>query len=62
MPTSRVWRATLLVAGLVGQVVWTYGVWRADVYDWTPPPKPGKQSKSSKSSNPTKPNDSEATP
>lgn len=37
VPTSRVWRVTLLVLGVVGQVIWTYGVWRADVYDWTPP-------------------------
>jgi hypothetical protein len=37
VPHSRIWRAGLLVAGVVGQVVWTYGVWRADVYDWTPP-------------------------
>lgn len=37
VPTSRVWRVAVLVLGVVGQVVWTYGVWRADVYDWTPP-------------------------
>jgi hypothetical protein len=37
VPTSKVWRVALLVAGVGGQVLWTYGVWRADVYDWTPP-------------------------
>jgi len=37
VPTSRVWRASLLVAGVLGQILWAYGVWRADVYDWTPP-------------------------
>ncbi len=37
VPTSRVWRIALLVLGVAGQIVWTYGVWRADVYDWTPP-------------------------
>jgi hypothetical protein len=37
VPTSRVWRAALLVLGVAGQVLWTAGVWRADVYDWTPP-------------------------
>ena len=37
VPRSPVWRAALLVAGIAGQVIWTYGVWRADVYDWTPP-------------------------
>lgn len=37
VPRSPVWRAALLVAGVAGQVLWTYGVWRADVYDWTPP-------------------------
>lgn len=37
VPRSRYWRIGLLVAGVVGQLVWTYGVWRADVYDWTPP-------------------------
>jgi hypothetical protein len=37
VPTSRVWRVALLVLGIAGQVLWTYGVWRADVYDWTPP-------------------------
>ncbi|MGV3713661.1 hypothetical protein [Pseudolysinimonas sp.] len=37
VPRSPVWRASLLVLGVVGQVLWTYGLWRADVYDWTPP-------------------------
>jgi len=37
VPRSRVWRVTLLVAAVAGQVLWTYGLWRADVYDWTPP-------------------------
>jgi len=37
VPRSPVWRVALLIAGIVGQIVWTYGVWRADVYDWTPP-------------------------
>lgn len=37
VPTSRVWRGALLALGVAGQVLWTYGVWRADVYDWTPP-------------------------
>ncbi len=37
VPSSPVWRATLLIAGVAGQVLWTYGLWRADVYDWTPP-------------------------
>jgi hypothetical protein len=37
VPTSRIWRAALLVLGIAGQALWTYGVWRADVYDWTPP-------------------------
>lgn len=37
VPRSRIWRATLLVLGVAGQVIWTYAVWRADVYDWTPP-------------------------
>lgn len=37
VPRSPIWRASLLVAGVVGQVIWTFGVWRADVYDWTPP-------------------------
>ena len=34
---SPIWRVALLVAGIAGQVLWTYGVWRADVYDWPPP-------------------------
>jgi hypothetical protein len=37
VPTSKVWRVALVVAGVAGQVLWTYGLWRADVYDWTPP-------------------------
>jgi hypothetical protein len=37
VPTSKVWRIALLVTGVAGQVLWTYGLWRADVYDWTPP-------------------------
>jgi hypothetical protein len=37
VPRSPVWRGALLVAGIAGPVLWTYGVWRADVYDWTPP-------------------------
>jgi hypothetical protein len=37
VPRSPVWRASLLVLGVAGQVLWTYGLWRADVYDWTPP-------------------------
>lgn len=37
VPTSPVWRAAVLIAGVAGQVLWTYGLWRADVYDWTPP-------------------------
>jgi Gpi18-like mannosyltransferase len=37
VPTSWIWRVSLLVVGVAGQVVWTYGLWRADVYDWTPP-------------------------
>lgn len=37
VPRSTVWRVALLVAGIGGQVLWTYGLWRADVYDWTPP-------------------------
>ena len=37
VPRSVPWRVTLLVLGVAGQVLWTYGVWRADVYDWTPP-------------------------
>jgi hypothetical protein len=37
VPRSPIWRAALLVVGVIGQVIWTYGLWRADVYDWTPP-------------------------
>lgn len=37
VPRSPVWRVGVLVLGVVGQVLWTYGLWRADVYDWTPP-------------------------
>lgn len=37
VPRSPVWRVSLLVAAVAGQVLWTYGLWRADVYDWTPP-------------------------
>lgn len=37
VPRSPVWRVALLVAGVAGQVLWTAGIWRADVYDWTPP-------------------------
>jgi hypothetical protein len=37
VPTSWIWRVSLLVLGVAGQVLWTYGLWRADVYDWTPP-------------------------
>jgi len=37
VPTSWIWRVTLLVLGVAGQVLWTYGLWRADVNDWTPP-------------------------
>ncbi len=37
VPRSPVWRVSLLVLGVAGQVLWTYGLWRADVYDWTPP-------------------------
>jgi hypothetical protein len=37
VPRSRVYRVALLVLGVVGQFLWTYGLWRADVYDWTPP-------------------------
>jgi hypothetical protein len=37
VPTSWIWRVALLVLGVAGQVLWTYGLWRADVYDWTPP-------------------------
>lgn len=36
-PRSPVYRVALLVLGVVGQFLWTYGLWRADVYDWTPP-------------------------
>jgi hypothetical protein len=37
VPRSRIWRGALLLLGVAGQVLWTYGLWRADVYDWTPP-------------------------
>lgn len=37
VPRSPIWRAALLVVGIAGQVLWTYGLWRADVDDWTPP-------------------------
>jgi hypothetical protein len=37
VPRSPVWRGALLLVGVVGQVLWTYGLWRADIYDWTPP-------------------------
>lgn len=37
VPRSPIWRGALLVVGVAGQVLWTYGVWRADVHDWTPP-------------------------
>jgi hypothetical protein len=37
VPRSPIWRGALLVVGVAGQVLWTAGVWRADVYDWTPP-------------------------
>jgi hypothetical protein len=37
VPRSPVYRAAVLVLAVVGQIVWTYGLWRADVYDWTPP-------------------------
>lgn len=37
VPRSTAWRVALILAGIVGQFLWTYGVWRADVYDWTPP-------------------------
>lgn len=37
VPRSPIWRASLLVIGVAGQLLWTYGLWRADVYDWTPP-------------------------
>jgi hypothetical protein len=37
VPTSWIWRVSLLVLGVAGQVLWTYGLWRADIYDWTPP-------------------------
>lgn len=37
VPRSPAWRASLLVVAVAGQVLWTYGLWRSDVYDWTPP-------------------------
>ncbi len=37
VPRSPVYRVALLLLGVVGQFLWTYGLWRADVYDWTPP-------------------------
>lgn len=37
VPRSPVWRVAVLVAGVVGQVLWTYGLWRAETQDWTPP-------------------------
>jgi hypothetical protein len=36
-PTSRVVRVLLVVACLVGQVLWVGSAWAVDSYDWTPP-------------------------
>jgi hypothetical protein len=37
IPRSRVYRISLVVLGIVGQVVWMYFCWWVDGYDWSPP-------------------------
>ncbi len=37
LPTSRWWRAGLIVASLAGQVAWTHFMWWVDGLDWSPP-------------------------
>jgi hypothetical protein len=37
VPRSPAFRVTALLLAVAGQFLWTYGLWRADVYDWTPP-------------------------
>lgn len=37
VPRALAWRIALVVLGIAGQWLWTYGLWRAEVFDWTPP-------------------------
>jgi hypothetical protein len=37
IPRSRGYRISLIVLGIVGQVVWMYFCWWVDGYDWSPP-------------------------
>lgn len=37
IPRSAVFRGILVVAGIVGQVVWMYFCWWVNGYDWSPP-------------------------
>jgi hypothetical protein len=37
VPTSRLYRITLILACIAGQVGWIAIAWRVDGYDWTPP-------------------------
>jgi hypothetical protein len=37
VPQNRVWRASLVVLGILGQIGWIYIAWWVDGYDWTPP-------------------------
>ncbi|MDI2099660.1 hypothetical protein [Ruicaihuangia caeni] len=37
VPRSRLWRAAVIIAGVVGQVAWVHLCWWIDGLDWTPP-------------------------
>ncbi len=37
IPTSRVYRVSLVVLGIAGQIGWLYLAWWVDGLDWTPP-------------------------
>lgn len=37
VPRSRIYRATLVVLGVVGQIAWVHIAWWRDGADWTPP-------------------------
>ena len=37
VPRSRVYRATLVLLGIIGQIVWVHIAWWVDGRDWSPP-------------------------